>query len=391
MLRPCASDVLGRAIDCLVGQVREHWHIPAVTLAVVQRAGPLYICAYGKKDCTSSAVADADTAFAIASCSKAFTSTLAVALEDDGILSLDDPIRRFIPEFQLYDPCISARFTIRDGLSNRSGLSTAGLSEYGSDLSRSEVLRRAREVQPKWQFRDRYTYSNIGFIAVAEAISVAAGRPFAVLMEDRIFRPLGMRGSSADDDPWGTRPNIAGPHREIDGASCAIRPPPLANLLGAGTHTTSAHDAAVWLRFHLNEGGHEGHQVVREGSLRETYALQTPRRDRTDFDGYGLGWQVRRETGNCLNFHDGTIDGFRATMWFDREEDCAVFVSVNCGGHAADTAISRYLRQVFRGDKPTDWLAYFDEKKSQMHRQRQLRIERDRSDDPDRDVTFCTW
>jgi CubicO group peptidase (beta-lactamase class C family) len=159
------SDDLAKQIDSFVAAVRQHWQIPGIALAIVRRSGPVFVRAYGLKDHAKDALANDDTAFAIGSCSKAFTATLAAILVDEGKITWDDPIKKYLPSFQLHDPWISDHITIRDVLSNRTGLSRASISEYGSDLSRAEVLVRARDIQPICEFRDQFTYCNLGFVA----------------------------------------------------------------------------------------------------------------------------------------------------------------------------------------------------------------------------------
>src|SRR5205807_1974694 len=100
------------------------------------------------------------------------------------------------------DPWISDHITIRDVLANRTGLSRSSICEYGSDLSRAEVIRRARDIQPIGEFRDQFTYCNLGFVVAAEAMAAAAGAPFLELMQQRVFTPLGMRHSTVHNAPW---------------------------------------------------------------------------------------------------------------------------------------------------------------------------------------------
>ena len=75
-------DDLLKQIDPFVETVREHWQIPGVALAIVRRAGPIFVRAYGLKNHAQGTPAGNDTAFAIGSCSKAFTATLAAILVD---------------------------------------------------------------------------------------------------------------------------------------------------------------------------------------------------------------------------------------------------------------------------------------------------------------------
>jgi CubicO group peptidase (beta-lactamase class C family) len=111
-----------------------------MAVAAVRRGEPFHVAAYGLASIERQAPADIHTGFSIGSCSKAFTAFLASRLVDDGVIRWDDRLRQFLPRLQFHDPWISERLTLRDVLANRTGLSRASLAEYGSDLSRADVL-----------------------------------------------------------------------------------------------------------------------------------------------------------------------------------------------------------------------------------------------------------
>ena len=98
---------LSRQIDSFVEEVQQRWDVPGLAVVVVRRDGPMHVGAYGVRNVETSVLADIDTAFAIGSCSKGFTSSLAAALADAGKLDWDDPVRKYLPNFHLYDPWIS--------------------------------------------------------------------------------------------------------------------------------------------------------------------------------------------------------------------------------------------------------------------------------------------
>ena len=78
--------------------------------------------------------------------------------------------------------------------------------------------------------------------------------------------------AAAAGAPWAMHPNIADSHGEVDGAIVPLRPLPFDNLLGAGSNTISAADAAAWLALHLHEGEFEGTRIVSRESLRAELA-----------------------------------------------------------------------------------------------------------------------
>lgn len=374
---------LSPQVDAFIAEVQQRWDVPGVAVAVVRRDGPVHVRAYGVRSLTNSVATDIDTAFAIGSCSKAFTSALAAALVDAAVIAWDDPIRKYLPSFQLYDPWISDRVTFRDVLANRTGLSRASVGEYGSDLNRAELLRQARTIQPIAGFRDQFTYCNVGYAAAAEAMAVSAGRPFNHAMDEYLLRPLGLtRSTTVNASHVGA--NVAAPHYRIDGKVQTVPPIAMDNLLGAVGHTMSARDAAMWLAFHLEDGGREGAQLISRQQVRETHLLQVARRDRTLNDGYGLGWHVR----NRRIQHDGTIRGFRTNVWCDLEGGLAIFVATNLGSGFAQFAITNRIIQAMRGEAVTDWIAYFDDMAKTELDERIAGFDRERLQEP---ATESRW
>jgi CubicO group peptidase (beta-lactamase class C family) len=147
---------------------------------------------YGKKD----KVTD-ESLFAIASNTKAFTSAALSILVEEGKISWDDPVQKYLPDFKLYDPYVSANMTIRDLLCHRSGLKTfsGDLIWYGTTYSRKEVIERARYLKPTYGFRSNYGYSNIMFLTAGEIIPVVTGKSWDEFIKENFFEPLGMKNN----------------------------------------------------------------------------------------------------------------------------------------------------------------------------------------------------
>jgi CubicO group peptidase (beta-lactamase class C family) len=374
---------LSTQLDPFIAEVQQHWDVPGMAVAIVRRDGPVLVRAYGVRSAATSVPADIDTAFAIGSCSKAFTSGLAAALVDAAVIGWDDPIRKYLPSFQLYDRWISDHVTFRDVLANRTGLSRASLGEYGSDLSREKVLHEARHIQPIAGFRDQFTYCNIGYVAAAEAIAMSVGHSFGHVMDKYLLGPLGLGQSKASDATRVTT-NVAAPHYKIDGKVQTVPPMFTDNLLGAVNQSMSAREAAIWLAFHLEEGASDGAQLISSRQFRETHLLQTLRRDRSSNEGYGLGWHVR----NRRVQHDGTVRGFRANVWCDLAGDLAIFVAANLGSGFAHFAVTNRIIQVMRGEAVSDWITYFDDMVKTELRERIARFDEERLRDP---VSASRW
>src|SRR5688572_25441965 len=145
------SDVTGK-ISSFVELACRHWRVPGAAVAVIHEGRRLLTAGFGAKNATTGASVDEHTAFGIGSCSKAYTACAAALAIEDRRIGWDDPVKKVLPGLELYDREVADAVTLRDLLSNRVGLSRAFIGEYGSDLSRAQVLARAGQVERKAAF-----------------------------------------------------------------------------------------------------------------------------------------------------------------------------------------------------------------------------------------------
>ena len=113
-----------RDMLALVADGAKAWDVPGVAIAIVDRHSVLWLHGDGLADIDSRKPMTHETLFPLASCSKGFTSALIAMLADEGKLSWDDPIRRYLPEFRLADPVVSGAATFRDLMIHRTGLAS---------------------------------------------------------------------------------------------------------------------------------------------------------------------------------------------------------------------------------------------------------------------------
>src|ERR1700678_448043 len=109
------------AIDSLVERTLRTFDVPGIAVCVIKDGKVIHSKGYGVRSLRTGQPVDENTLFGIASNSKAFTTAALGMLVDEGKLSWDDKVRKFIPEFKLFDPYVTEEFTIRDLLCHRSG------------------------------------------------------------------------------------------------------------------------------------------------------------------------------------------------------------------------------------------------------------------------------
>ncbi len=280
------------------------------------------ILAYGLASVELDVPHSVDNIFMIGSVSKQFTGVAILLLEEDGRLSVEDPVSKFLPEFGNGD-----RITIAQLLTHTSGVEdiysldrfgeTAGqggsFQEVVDDLSRAEL---------NFSPGTSYAYSNGGYALLAAIIENASGLAFGEFLEQRIFEPLGMTRSAHDEpsrviegrvagyDPWGT-----------DDLSHAPTVSP-AFTTGSGSIWSSASDLLKW------SAALHGGQVISD----ESYGKLT-----SDYgNGYGFGVSVFERFGRAVVGHDGRVSGFSSDLASYVDDGTAVAILGNVQSVARD-------------------------------------------------------
>ena len=206
------------AVDGLVADVMRRTGVPGMAVAVVEDGKVLLARGYGVRAVGKPDPVDPGTVFQLASVSKSVAATVVATEVAAGRVAWDTPMATLLPWFALSDPRASALLTVGDLFAHRSGLPDhAGdrLEDLGFD--RHAVLERLR-LLPLDGFRDSYAYTNFGLTAAAEGVATAAGKDWATLSDEAIYRPLGMTHTSSRFADYMAEADRAIPHMRRDGA-----------------------------------------------------------------------------------------------------------------------------------------------------------------------------
>ena len=173
---PSAQTFRQKDFDAYVNRGLERLQIPGAAVAVVKDGKLLFAKGYGVRTLGDTGRVDAHTLFQIASNTKAFTTAALAMLVDEGKLAWDDPVTKYLPDFQLYDPYVTREFTIRDLVTHRSGLGLGAgdLLWFHSNYDRAEIIHRIRAAKPASSFRSRYAYDNVLYIAAGEIVAAVS-------------------------------------------------------------------------------------------------------------------------------------------------------------------------------------------------------------------------
>ena len=319
------SSDLSRIADAAVRDGRT----AGVSFVVTQRGEVVASGAYGFADLENRVPASAGTVYAIGSLTKSFTAAAVLALADDGKLSLDDPLGKFVPTFP--EPGRSA--TVRQllnhtaGIRNMTSLGPRYWAQAGREIEPADLVALFANEPPDFAPGTAYRYSNSGYVLLGLVVEKASGMPWGASVTKRLLVPLGLTGTrdgqTADLVPGRAR----GYSRNKAGGFENAWSVNLTQGYAAGALLSTAGDVAAWIRRLAVR------PPVSEASARAMTTPATLPNGKTLTYGYGVG--IDTFAGRRRLFHGGGLPGFDAWAPYVPDEDLAVAVLCNTDGDAA--------------------------------------------------------
>lgn len=361
--RPAYVATLAAEFEALSDRVLATAHVPALGAAMVKDGKVISMRGIGVLDTGTRKPAGADTVFRVASLSKAFAATTVGLLVERGQLGWDDPVREFVPSFELKDVAGTSRLTLRDVLSHRTGLPANALDRVvEAGVSYPDLVRQIRTVSGNCAVGSCYAYQNVAFSASGDLIYAATGDFYSEWAEKLMFAPLGMRNASFGLEALERSPDWARPHVRRATTFAAVAPKPTYyRLTPAAGVNASAQDMAAWLIAQL---GHRPDvlsrsvlDVIQSPQVHSPYERfgSAWRRQRFADAWYGLGWRVVDYAGHRLVWHAGAVQGYRAVIALLPDHDFGLVLMWNAETPVPTglmpTMLDRYL-----GLPPVDWL-----------------------------------
>jgi len=289
---------------------------------------------FGKANNEKGIDAGEHTVYRIGSISKTFTAWLMLLLVQDGTIRLDDPISKYLPEIKQLKrkERDTAEITFRELASHTAGLEREpGLPNAATgpiDTWEMKVLNSIPTTDVDFPPGKKFSYSNIGYGILGLALSKAAHQPFMQMVEDRIFKPLGMT-SSFYTIPAGYADSVAtGYHRnnftqKPDGTLATAEFTGRGYKVPNGGIFTTAGDLSRFIMAQYSDS------TSLSKSYREMMqTIQTPESGKA---GYGFGLSVVNPgDGSKIVGHDGAVAGYTAFMLFSPEKKVGAIVLRNC-------------------------------------------------------------
>ena len=320
---------------------------PGCALGVYHDDNIEYARGYGMANLELGVALSPQSVFDIGSTSKQFTAMSVMLLARDGKLSLDDDIRKYIPELPDYGKTI----TIRHILTHTSGIrdyltlwALAGVddADLTTDQDALDLLSRQRELN--FAPGEQWLYSNSGFFLASIIVKRVSGKTLAQFAAERIFTPLGMTHTRFNDDHMSVIPNRATGYAPRDsGAGWATA---MSNFeqTGDGAVQTSIEDMQRWdENFYSGKVG--GAETI--AAMQKTATLNDGKKQT-----YALGLMVDSYRGLHTVSHGGAWAGYRAELLRFPEQHFSVACLCNLA-RTNPSQLARRVAEVYLGDKMT--------------------------------------
>lgn len=316
------SHLLAARVDSLFAEYTKPGS-PGCAVAVVQNNQVVYSKGYGLASLEYDVPNTPNTVFHVASDSKRFTAMALVLLAQDGKLSLEDDIRKHLPEVPDFGKTITVRHLANHTSGLRDQWALLALAGWRLDdvITRDHIMKLVtRQQELNFAPGEEHLYCNTGYSLMAEIVERVSGEPFRVFLQKRVFAPLQMNNTEVHDDHERVVKGRAySYHSDANGYKNSVLS--YANQ-GATSLFTTAEDLAKWV-INYNSGSFEGNPQVYQELSRPGVL------NKGDTIDYALGMKINKHKGLKLVGHGGADAGFRSFVGSFPEQQFGVVVLGN--------------------------------------------------------------
>lgn len=369
-----SAQITEKEVDVLVENTLKTFNVPGIAVGIVKDGKLVLAKGYGVANIKTGKKVDANTLFGIASNSKAFTASALAILVDEGKINWDDKVKKYLPEFKMYNEYVTNEFTIRDLLTHKSGLGLGAgdlmIWPDGHDFTPKDIVKNIQYLKPVSGFRTKYDYDNLLYVIAGEVIEKVSGKSWCDFVEERLMKPIGMKDSAASWSRLKDTANTIVPHVPTNGKLEIV--PRYTNHIfdaAAGLYA-SVNDLSQWLIVQMNKGKYgTNQQLFSEKQWKEMWTPQTiqplpnPYPYISNFRNYGLGWRLEDINGHLQVSHTGGLDGIVTQSIMIPDVKLGIIVLTNQQNGAAFNVISNTIKDSYLGLPKFDHLAYLGQER----------------------------
>jgi len=309
------------------------------TTLVAREGRVLFSKGYGYANLEWNIANTPDTKFRLGSLTKQFTAASILLLEERHKLSVDDPVKKYVPDA----PAAWDKITVRNLLTHTAGIPNfTGFPDYRKlepfSTTAGELVARFRDKPLDFQPGEKFNYSNSGFVLLGYMIEKITGESYEKFVTENLFQPLGMKDTGYDSNtkiiPRRAEGYSVNPNGYVHAGFIDMSVPHAAGALYSTTE-----DLLRW------EQGLFGGKLLQSGSLQK---MTTP-----FLSGYAFGLGVDIAGGHKRISHGGGIEGFNTVLEYYPEDKLTVVVLENSVGAAPPAEIAGKLAAIARGEAIT--------------------------------------
>lgn len=324
-LVPNAKDLEARLTEL----IKEH-KVPGATLGILQD-GEITEVAAGVINLNTGVEATTDTVWQIGSMTKAWTATVVMQLVDEGLLELDQPVRKYLPDFKVADPEVTEKVTVRDLLSHRSGIDGDNFEDQGRGDDCLELyVASCADLKQTHPLGATMSYCNTGYSVSGRIIEVLTGKVWDQAMKEKLFAPLDLTQTNTLPEEALLFRTAVGHMPPKPGDPPQVAPIwMLPRVCGPmGLINSTVRDVLTWAQLHLEDGK----ELISSELIREMRQPQIQIPDPyTLGSNWGTGLIVFDWDGRRLYGHDGDTLGQHARLKFLPEQNLAITLIMNGG------------------------------------------------------------
>jgi CubicO group peptidase (beta-lactamase class C family) len=312
----------------LVRDEMERLGVPGAAIAIVH-GGAEEILGFGETSAENPLPVDGETLFQIGSITKTYTATAAMRLVERGRLSLDEPVRAYLPDLRLADEQVARAVTMRHLLSHTGGWAGDYFASFGAgDDALAEMVAHLDQLEQLTSLGDVWAYNNAGFYIAGRVIEVLTGKPFDAALRELVHEPLGLTRSFLYAEEVLTYRFAVGHDR----TGAVTRPWGMGRSAApAGGLITNVRELLQYARVQWEPGLLLSPTLLAE--MRRPHARVR--------HAVGLGWYLFERDGHAFVTHGGSTIGQQAHLVVGPEDRFALAVLTN---HDNGSALARVVQ-----------------------------------------------
>jgi len=325
----------------------EKAQVPGVALGVLYGDAE-YTAGFGVTSLDNPLPVTAETLFQIGSITKTFVGTAVMRLEEAGKLSLDVPLRTYLPDLRLADEDTATRVSLRHCLTHTGGWLGDYFNDFGDgDDALARMVASLVTLPQLTPLGQIWSYNNAGFYLAGRVIEVVTGKPFEAALKELVLDPLGLSTTLFFPKDVMTYRFVVGHEVSETGARVA-RPWAIGRAShAAGGLVSCLPDLFRYARFHIGDGAtNDGARLLAPKTMA---LMQTPALPAASNDWIGLTWFITDVDGVRIISHGGGTNGQKARLVIVPAKRFALVMLTNHDrgdeviGRVVDLALERYL------------------------------------------------